>query len=76
MVMKNRRKRTCKRKDDSEPVYTCTSDDSGDELKVKFAREASYKVKDGSPEDPKRQHNAGMEVDTTISKPYYKQNKI
>ena len=26
-----------------------SSDDSGDELKVKFAREVCYKVKDGTP---------------------------
>ena len=36
IVVVKRRKRICKRKDDeSEPVST--SDDSGDELKVKFA---------------------------------------
>ena len=36
-VVKKRRKRTCKLKDDeSEPVST--SDDSGDQLKVEFAR--------------------------------------
>ena len=47
-VVKKRRKRTCKLKDDeSEPVST--SDDSGDELKVEFAREVRYKVKDGTP---------------------------
>jgi len=40
-VVKKRRKRTCKRKDESEPVSV--SDDSGDELKVKFAREVCYK---------------------------------
>ena len=45
IVVKRRRKRTCKRKDDeSEPVST--TDDSG---KVKFAREVCYKVKDGTP---------------------------
>ena len=56
-VVKKRRKRTYKRKEDeSEPVSA--SDDSGDELKVKFAREVRYKVKDWNsrPEDPKRQH--------------------
>ena len=47
-MVKKRRKRTCKLKDDeSEPVST--SDDSGDELKVEFAREVRYKVKDGTP---------------------------
>ena len=47
-VAKKRRKRTYKRKEDeSEPVSA--SDDSGDELKVKFAREVRYKVKDGTP---------------------------
>ena len=46
-VVKKRRKRTCKRKDESEPVSV--SDDSGDELKVKFAREVRYKVKDVTP---------------------------
>ena len=47
-VVKKRRKRTCRRKEDeSEPVSA--SDDSGDELKVKFAREVRYKVKDGTP---------------------------
>ena len=46
-VVKKRRKRTCKRKDESEPVSV--SDDSGDELKVKFAREVRYKVQDGTP---------------------------
>ena len=47
-VVKKRRKRTYKRKEDeSEPVSA--SDDSGDELKVKFAREVRYKVKDGTP---------------------------
>ena len=47
-MVKNRRKRTYKRRaDESEPVSA--SDDSGDELKVKFAREVRYKVKDGTP---------------------------
>ena len=46
-VVKKRRKRNCKRKDESEPVSV--SDDSGDELKVKFAREVRYKVQDGTP---------------------------
>ena len=53
------------------------SDDSGDELKVKFAEEIRYKVKGGTLlQDLKRQHNAVMEVDTYSSKPYCKQNKI
>ena len=47
------------------------SDDSGDELKVKFAGEIHYKVKGGTPlQDLKRQHNAVMEVNTYSSKPY------
>ena len=63
-VVKKRRKR----KDESEPVSAL--DDSGDELKVKFAREVCYKVQDGTP-GLKRQHNTVMEVDTYSSKPYY-----
>jgi len=39
--------RTYKRKDESDLVSA--SDDSGDELKVKFAREICYEVKDGTP---------------------------
>ena len=46
-MVKRRRKRTCKKKEESEPVSV--SDDSGDELKVKFVREVCYKVKDGTP---------------------------
>ena len=47
-MVKKRRKRTCKRKEDeSECVFA--SDESSDELKVKFAREVRYEVKDGTP---------------------------
>ena len=46
-MLKKRRKRTYKSKDESEPVSV--SDDSGDELKVKFVRDVCYKVKDGTP---------------------------
>ena len=38
---------TCKKSDQFEPVSA--SDDSEDELKVRFAREVCYKVKDGTP---------------------------
>ena len=38
-MVKERRKRICQKKDESESV--CVSDDSGDELKVKFADIAS-----------------------------------
>ena len=76
-VVIKRRKRTYKRKEDeSEPVSA--SDDSGDELKVKFAKGSSLQSErwNSRPEDPKRQHNAVMEVDTYSSKPHCKQNKI
>ena len=45
---KKRRKRISKRKDD-ESVPVSASDNSGDELKVMFAREVHYKVKNGTP---------------------------
>ena len=45
---KKKRKRTCKRKEDESELVSA-SDDSGDEVKVKFAREVHYKVKDGTP---------------------------
>lgn len=70
IVVKRRRKRTCKRKDDeSEPLST--TDDSG---KVKFAIKGSLLQSErwnSRREDPKRQHNAVMEVDTYNSKPYF-----
>jgi len=72
-----RRKRTCKRKDESEPVSI--SDDSGDDLKVKFVREVGYKVQDGTPGLKIRRGNTMWSwkwTPTYSSKPYCKQNKI
>ena len=69
-LVKKKRKRTYKWKE-NESKAVSVSDDSGDELKMKFAREVRYR-----PEDPKKQHNAVMEVDTYSSKPYCKHYKI
>ena len=74
IVVKRRRKRTCKRKDDeSEPVST--TDDSG---KVKFAREVCYKVKDGTPGVRIRRGNTMQSWKWTpiTPSPIFEQNKI
>lgn len=65
-------------KDLQKEIWWILVDDSGDELKVKFAKFATeWKMKlQAWSHDLKKQHGAVMEVDTNSSKPYCEQNKI